>query len=107
MSDMLHVTDENFDAEVMNSEMPVLVDFGATWCGPCKKLEPIVDELATEFLGKVKVCHVNVDNARNAAVKFGVMSVPTLLFMKGGEVVDSQVGLLAKEKIVEKLNGLL
>ncbi|MCP4548968.1 MAG: thioredoxin [bacterium] len=107
MSDMLHVTDENFEAEVLNSEIPVLVDFGATWCGPCKKLEPIVAELATEFLGKIKVVHVNVDNARNAAVKFGVMSVPTLLYMKGGEVKESQVGLVAKEKIVEKLNGLL
>ncbi len=106
MSDVLHITDENFESEVLQSEVPVLVDFSATWCGPCKKLEPIVEELATEFKGKLKVAHVDVDQARNAAMKFGVMSVPTVLYLKGGEVQDTQIGLVAKSDMVEKINGL-
>ncbi len=106
MSDVLHITDENFEAEVLQSDVPVLVDFSATWCGPCKKLEPIVEELATEFKGKLKAAHGDVDQARNAAMKFGVMSVPTVLYLKGGEVQDTQIGLVAKDSMVEKINGL-
>lgn len=107
MSDILHLTDENFETEVTQSEIPVLVDFSATWCGPCKKLEPIVAELATEYAGKVKVTHVDVDQARQAAMKYGVMSVPTVLYIKGGEVKDKQIGLVPKDKMVEKINALL
>ena len=107
MSDLLHVTDENFEAEVINSDMPVLVDFSATWCGPCKKLEPIVIELAGEFAGKMKVVHIDVDSARAAAMKYGVMSIPTLLYFKDGDVKDSQIGLVPKEKIIDKMNALL
>ncbi len=106
MSEMIHVTDENFEAEVMQSDVPVLVDFSATWCGPCKQLNPIVEELAGEFAGKLKVAHVDVDQARTSATKFGVMSVPTVLYMKGGEVQDQQIGLTSKDKMVEKINAL-
>ena len=107
MSNLLHLTDENFEAEVTSSDIPVLVDFSATWCGPCKKLSPIVEELADEYTGKIKVAHVDIDNARNTAIKFGVMSVPTLVFITGGEAKDRQVGLVPKEKIVAKLEAML
>jgi thioredoxin len=107
MSQMIHVTDENFEAEVMNSDTPVLVDFSATWCGPCKQLKPIVEELATEFAGKLKVAHIDVEQARNVAMKYGVMSVPTVLYMKDGNVRDSQIGLSSKDKMIEKINTLL
>jgi len=107
MSEMIHVTDENFEAEVLQSDVPVLVDFSATWCGPCKQLKPIVEELAGEFTGKLKVAHVDVDQARNSATKYGVMSVPTVLYMKGGEVQDQQIGMTSKDNMVEKINALL
>ncbi len=107
MSDVLHINDDNFDSEVMQSDLPVLVDFSATWCCPCKKLEPIVEELASEYKGKLKVAHVDVDQARTSAQKFGVMSVPTVLYMKGGEVKDTQIGLASKDSMVEKIGALL
>lgn len=107
MSDVLHVTDANFDDEIIKSDLPVLVDFSATWCGPCKKLEPIVEELATEYRGKLKVAHVDVDKARQAAQKFGIMSVPTVLYMKGGQVKEQQIGLVAKDVMVKRIGTLL
>jgi thioredoxin 1 len=107
MSEILHLTDDNFEAEVLKSDIPVLVDFSATWCGPCKKLEPIVEELAKDYAGKVKITHVDVDQARQTAVKYGVMSVPTVLYMKDGDVKDTQIGLAPKAKMVEKLDALL
>ena len=106
MSELITVTDENFEAEIINSETPVLVDFSATWCGPCKQLKPIVIELATEFTGKLKVAHVDVEQARQYAMKYGVMSVPTVLYMKNGEVRDSQIGLSTKDKMIDKINAL-
>jgi len=107
MSDLIHVTDENFDAEILKSEIPVLVDFSATWCGPCKQLTPIVEELAAEYAGRLKVAHVDVDHARDHAARFRVMSVPTVLYIKGGEVTDSQIGLTNKDKMVEKIDRML
>lgn len=107
MSEMIHVTDANFEAEILQSDVPVLVDFSATWCGPCKQLKPIVEELAGEFAGKLKVAHVDVDQARGHAQKFGVMSVPTVLYMKGGKVQDQQIGLTSKDKMIEKIRALL
>jgi len=106
MSDVLHVSDENFDSEITQSSLPVLVDFSATWCGPCKKLEPIVEELATEYKGRLKVAHVDVDKARVSAQKFGIMSVPTVLYIKGGEVKATQIGLSSKDAMVQKIAGL-
>ena len=104
---IVQVTDETFEAEVLKAEGPVLVDFWAPWCGPCRMVGPIVEELATEFAGRVKVAHVDVDQAREHATKFGVMSVPTVLYMKNGAVTDSQIGLSSREKMVEKINNML
>ena len=91
MSEVLQATDQTFDAEVMQSEQPVLVDFSATWCGPCKKLEPIVHEIAGDYDGRLKVVKVDVDQAPSTAAKFGVMSVPTLLLFQDGAVTDERV----------------
>ena len=107
MSHLIHVTDANFQQEVLDSELPVVVDFSATWCGPCKQLKPIVEELAAQYEGKVKIAHVDVDEARQAAMKYGVMSVPTVLYLKGGQVRDSQIGVLAKEKMAAKIDNLI
>jgi thioredoxin 1 len=102
-----HFTDDNFDAEVTNSDIPVLVDFFAEWCGPCKQLAPIVEELAVEYEGKVKIGKVDVDASNATAAKFQVMSIPTLVFMKGGEMVDKATGFMSKEALKEKLDAML
>ncbi len=95
MSDVVQATDQTFDSEVMQAEQLVLVDFSATWCGPCKKLEPIVHEIAGDYDGRLKVVKVDVDQAPSTAAKFGVMSVPTLLIFQGGAVKDIE-GLLGQ-----------
>lgn len=100
----LKFTDENFETEVLNSEKPVLVDFYADWCGPCKMLAPVIEEIAKEYDGKVKVGKLNVDQSPATASKYRVMSIPTLLFVKDGQVVDTIVGSVPKAHIVEKLN---
>ncbi len=100
------VNDENF-AEVKQSNFPVLLDIGATWCGPCKALAPIVDEIAEEYEGKALVCKVDVDDAPGIASEFRVRNVPTVLFLKDGAAVDKSVGLVAKATLVEKLNALM
>ena len=106
MADIPTVTDATFETEVLNSEIPVLVDFSAEWCGPCKKLAPIVEELAKTYEGKVKVVTLDIDESRETPMKYGIMSVPTMFFIKGGEVVDRMVGLAPKDKIVEKLEAI-
>ena len=103
MGELLHVTDNSFDSDVLKSELPVLVDFWATWCGPCRMIAPIVEELAGEYQGKAKVCKVDVDNNQNIAMKYGIRSIPTLLIFKGGEVVDSIIGAVPKAKIEGQL----
>jgi thioredoxin 1 len=100
-------TDDNFEAEVLKSDIPVLVDFYADWCGPCKMLAPVIDELATEYEGKVKIGKVDVDNAGATAGKYGVMSIPTIVFFKGGEIVDQAVGFVPKEELAKKLDALV
>ena len=107
MGNSLEFDDGNFDAEVIQAEEPVLVDFSATWCGPCQQLSPIIDELAEEYSGKVKVGKVDIDKSQDVAGKFGIMSVPTVLFFKGGEKVDQVVGLLNKTQYKTKLDQLL
>ena len=103
----LAIVDEaNFAAEVLNSDQPVLVDFWASWCGPCLKLSPIVDQVAEEFAGKAKVVKVNVDDSRQLAQEYGATSIPLLVFFRNGEVVKELTGLQTKEKIVEVLNSL-
>lgn len=103
---VVEVNDQNFEV-VKQSNLPVLLDIGATWCGPCKALAPIVDEIATEFEGKAMVCKVDVDEAPGIAAEFRVRNVPTVLFIKNGTAVDKSVGLVAKATLVEKLNALM
>ena len=95
------ITDDNFEEEVSSSEMPVLVDYWATWCGPCKMVGPIVEEIATEFEGKLKVGKLDVDNNQASAAKQNVMSIPTLQIFKEGQVVAQQVGALSKTQLTE------
>ena len=100
------LTESNFEGEVLKSPAPALVDFWAEWCGPCKMLGPILDELAAEYDGKVKIGKVNIDEAQALAGRFGITSIPTLLFFKGGEVVDQVVGLRSKKDFKVKLDQL-
>lgn len=104
---VVHLTDQNFASEVLKSDIPVLVDFFAVWCGPCKAMGPVIDELAGAYDGKVKICKLDVDQNPETSQKYGVMSIPALLFFKGGETVDSLVGLQSKEKLEEKLTALV
>jgi len=97
------VNDLNFEAEVLKSETPVLVDFTATWCGPCKQIAPLIDQLADEYVGQVKVVKLDIDEAPNTAVKFGVRGVPTIIVFKGGEAVARQMGAAPKTVIAQVL----
>jgi thioredoxin 1 len=101
---VLSVTESNFEKEVTKSNLPVLVDFWAEWCGPCKAIAPVVEELAGEMTGKLKVVKINVDDAQNLAQKFNVMSIPTLLIFKNGKPVDQIVGAVGKDAMLEKIN---
>lgn len=101
------VNESNFEEEVLKSEVPVLVDFFATWCGPCKAMAPVVDELAQEYEGKLKVCVLDIDQAMPIAEKYHVMSVPTFKFFKGGEAVAMAVGAVGREGLEEKIKEVL
>lgn len=107
MSEPVELTDDNFEQEVIKSDLPVLVDFWATWCGPCRMVGPIVDELAKEYAGKLKVGKLNVDSNGKTSIKYGIMSIPSLLFFKRGQVVDQMVGAAPKNSLVERLNRIL
>ncbi len=99
----MKITSENFEQEVLNSEVPVLVDFFATWCGPCKMMSPIVEELAKEMGGKAKVYKVDTDEEQDLAIKYGIMSIPTFIVFKNGEVVNTAVGMRDKEELMNLL----
>ncbi len=103
----LNFTDNNFEQEVINSNQPVLIDFWAVWCGPCKIIAPIVEELAGEYDGKAKIGKLDVDENQQTSIKYGVRSIPTLLIFKGGKVVDTIIGAVPKAQIVQKLNAAL
>ena len=107
MAEPVHVTDESFKQEVLDHDQPVVVDFWAEWCGPCKAIAPIVDELAGEYDGRVKFAKVDVDENQQVAASFGIRSIPVLLFFKGGEIADLIIGTVPKRDIVEKLDKLL
>jgi thioredoxin 1 len=104
---VLEVSDATFDREVLNSEQPVLVDFWAVWCGPCKAIAPIVDGLAATYAGRIKVAKVNVDENAATPSRFGIRGIPALLFFKGGKVADQIVGYVPQEVIEEKVQRLL
>lgn len=100
----LQVTDATFEQEVLQSDVPVLLDFWAPWCGPCKMIAPVLDELAPEFAGKVKIVKMNVDDNQTTPAQFGVRSIPTLLLIKNGQVVATQVGALPKTQLANFIN---
>ncbi len=103
----LQITEANFESEVLGSAVPVLVDFWATWCGPCKMISPIVDQVSTEMAGVAKVCKADVDVNKDLANRFGIRSIPTLLFFKNGELADTIVGATSKDNIISHLKALL
>ncbi|MBW1800038.1 MAG: thioredoxin [Deltaproteobacteria bacterium] len=107
MSDLLQVTDKTFDEEIVNSDVPAVVDFWATWCGPCKMVAPVVEELAKEYEGKIKVAQMDVDNNRETPARFGIRNIPTLIFFKGGEVANTIIGAQPKSAIEAELKKLL
>ncbi len=103
----IELNDANFDAMVLKNELPVLVDFWAPWCGPCRAVAPIIDEISKEFDGKVAVAKLNVDEAQTAPSRFGIRAIPTLIVFKDGEVVEQVTGAVSKENIVEMINKAL
>ena len=103
---VIQMTDDRFEEVVLKSELPVMVDFGATWCGPCKKVEPIIEELSEEYAGKVIAVKCDVEECPGTAAKFGIMNIPTVLFFQGGQPVDKNVGAAPKKVFVEKLEKM-
>jgi thioredoxin 1 len=99
----IEVTDSNFETEVLKSDKPVLIDFWAVWCGPCKMIAPTVEEIAREYDGKLKVCKLDVDSNPQTAMKYGIRSIPTLLIIKDGQVAEQMVGALSKRQMVDKI----
>lgn len=106
MANTIEITDANFE-EILSSEKPVLIDFWAEWCGPCKMIGPIVEQLAGEYDGKAVIGKVNVDENPNVSIKYGIRSIPTLLIFKGNEVVDKQIGAAPKAALAKKLDAQL
>lgn len=103
---MIELNEDTFDREVLKSETPVLVDFYAPWCGPCKMLAPVLDALGRQFAGRIKITKVNVDEAPALAYRYSITGVPTMLFIRGGEVVDEVVGLVSPRALIDRLEAL-
>jgi len=106
MSNIIYLTDENFKSEALESDMPVLVDFYADWCGPCKMVGPILEDMASKYDGKAKICKINIDDQRKLALTNKVMSIPTLFFIKNGEIRERISGALPQVVLEEKLEAL-
>ncbi|MEQ9465204.1 MAG: thioredoxin TrxA [Haliea sp.] len=104
---IVHVSDASFDADVLNADLPVLVDFWAEWCGPCKMIAPVLDEIATEYAGKLKVCKVDVDANPDIPPKFGIRGIPTLILFKGGSAEATKVGALSKSQLVDFIKEVI
>jgi thioredoxin 1 len=107
MAKPLEVNSASFEAEVINSELPVVVDFWAAWCGPCRMIAPIMEELAVTYDGKAKIAKLDVDSNQELAAKFRIMSIPNVLFFKGGEVVDQIVGAMPKQQFVDRIEKMI
>ena len=107
MGDVVEVTDQNFEQEILKSEIPALVDFWAAWCGPCKMVAPVVEELANDYKGKIKIAKMNVDENRQTPAKFGIRNIPTLILFKNGEVVQTIIGAQPKSYLETELKKLL
>ncbi|MHC4293518.1 MAG: thioredoxin [Planctomycetota bacterium] len=103
---IIELTDADFDNVVHNSDVPVLVDFWAPWCGPCKMMTPVIEELAEELGEKAKICKINTDDARDSAIEFGIQSIPTIILFKDGQVQKKWVGLTSKKDLAEAINAL-
>ena len=107
MGNYVEINDANFEQEVLKSDMPVLVDFWAEWCAPCRIIEPLVDELAQQYSGKVKIGKIDVDQNPQSSMNYGIRSIPTLLFFKEGKAVDQLLGAVPKKQIEEKITELI
>ena len=104
---LVTITDDNFEEEVIKSDKPVLIDFWATWCGPCRIIAPIVEEMSTEYEGKAKIGKLDVDSNQQTSIKYGVRSIPTLLLFNDGELKETIIGAVPKAQLVEKLESVL
>jgi thioredoxin 1 len=107
MADIFEVTDDSFDAEIMNGELPAVVDFWAEWCGPCKMIGPVIEELASAYKGKIKIAKMDVDKNQKTPARFGIRNIPTLILFKGGEVVNTIVGAQSKKSLEEEMKKLI
>ena len=104
---VIELTDADFDATVMDADTPVLVDFWAPWCGPCKMIGPFLDELALEYSQKLKICKINVDDSSQVATEYGIMSIPTLVFFKSGQIISQSVGALSKSELKTRIQEII
>jgi len=104
---VLHISDDNFQKEVLESDKPVMVDFWASWCGPCLALAPIIDEIAENYGDKIKVCKLNVDENQKTAMQYGIKGIPTIIFFKNGEVVEQSVGLVPKDYLEDLIKKVI